>query len=1508
MTAQLTRIKNDQIYDKTITANTKVMDRSVTGALLEENLVLNSTVTIQGNLTVTNNYIVTTTVNTNINDPLVIFNSGYVGSPTYDIGVLMNRNLAAMSNPNYGGLNAAWIWREADGSFEGILTTETGTTAGSINRTAYANLVIGNTIITTTAGEVVDSTSTGSGALQVVGGVGITANLNVGSTNDNWNTILGNSYFGTTTLTYPAGNQLASQQAVENIKTFTGSAFNLALINSDAAAHATFTQNTAAQGGQLSIVTYQSGNDINFSPNGFYALSLAAANGSVIVQPTTNSTAADPYHTGAVVSQGGVGIQGNINVFGNASIGGLVLGSSVLEAGDVAVANMFLGNSINTALIRPQTIAIGFNIGQGGAIGPQSIVIGSNIGTITQSGFLNTVIGTYAGQAGFGDQNTFIGGASGGLASGNVNTFLGALAGSAQSGGDYNVILGSYNSISNFTTAYPLDISNTSRNVVISDGEGNVRVWIDPAGTARFTGNTTVTHATPNTGAMVIEGGLGVLGNLVVAGNAIAVSNGLVIGGNTNSAGGTIYIGGNVLTASLGANSIVIGNQAGGSGSGANVTIVGDQAGIYNPGANDVLIGRGAGLSHTGVNSTFVGTLSGKNTTGSDNQFFGYNSGSEVTTGTKNVIVGAYDGNVFASLDNRVMISDGAGEPRIYIDNKGGVQVISSEESTSAYGALRVEGGASIAKKLHVGGNLVVSGNLFVMDTISYVNSDVVSITDPIILLNTGPNGAVLGTSVNFDVGVRARHWYNSASRDAFFGRIDSSDEWEFYADVTSESANVIAGTIGNIRVGGIHLSNAYNAIDKSGVRGRGAITTLGGASIALDTYIGGWTYNSGQTNTGNYNQTGATTTFTLTGTDTVTIAPATAAQVSTIDNMAIGQTTPANGKFSNLVVSSDGSGYNMTIQGSGFANIAPTGAVKINPGSLNGQDSNMDNVFIGNTVPRDANITQANISYSLTLRSFTANSVLFVGPSGNLAVDQMNQGFNFQRLTGNTLSGIQLSLGTNNDFNGTDTLNIYYQGDSYLPQSAIAANTVGQSPGWTVATSRGTGHAPSTVQDGDFLGRFGAYGYTDAGDYQELGAWKYVARGDHTTGNGLGGEAQLWTKQDGTAAAGNIALRVDNNQVATFYGQVIIANTTGITNSFNNSSDGALYVQGVVGIRGNIVANAGLRVNDGQNIDHDTYIRGSNDATLIWARSKNSYNSVIIGNSATEGDLVTGAKLQIFSDDTILMPRGDNTGRPATPTPGMIRYNYVRNDMEYWNGTEWFAPQASQAAILKQNTFIGNGVQQVFTLSNAATSNSAWVSINGVIQIPGNLYSYTIENSYQLTFNEAPEDGDVIDVRIITVPAEFRGVYSLNNLVAFDALDQDFGANISTGDSYGNVSNVVVSFTNTGSVVYYGMGNILVGTSTATLHSFEVAKYRSAKYYIQVSNFGLSEYETSEVMVVHNGTTAYSTQYARIFTGASSLGTVGVTLSSGNVSLQFTGVNSGNYVKVRAEYTTGYN
>jgi len=140
----VTRIKNNQITDSTITFQ-KIASGTLTGGLFNANLTLNSNVSIVGNLQVTGNTTTVNSIDTLVNDPLITLNNGYVGSPAYDVGILFNRALGSIGN--YGGKNAALVWSETDGAFIVVLTTETGTTSGVINRAFKANLIVGNVTV-----------------------------------------------------------------------------------------------------------------------------------------------------------------------------------------------------------------------------------------------------------------------------------------------------------------------------------------------------------------------------------------------------------------------------------------------------------------------------------------------------------------------------------------------------------------------------------------------------------------------------------------------------------------------------------------------------------------------------------------------------------------------------------------------------------------------------------------------------------------------------------------------------------------------------------------------------------------------------------------------------------------------------------------------------------------------------------------------------------------------------------------------------------------------------------------------------------------------------------------------------------------------------------------------------------------------------------------------------------------------------------------------------------------
>jgi hypothetical protein len=141
----LTRIKNNQITDSTILANTKIVPGSIVGSLFNTNLTMTSDVTITGNLTVqgSSTYLTVASTNTYVNDPLIILNNAFSGTNTYDVGLLFNRGNQATS---------ALIWNEANDEFRLQFTTDDGTGYGAINNSGYANVRVGNVTVQYDAG------------------------------------------------------------------------------------------------------------------------------------------------------------------------------------------------------------------------------------------------------------------------------------------------------------------------------------------------------------------------------------------------------------------------------------------------------------------------------------------------------------------------------------------------------------------------------------------------------------------------------------------------------------------------------------------------------------------------------------------------------------------------------------------------------------------------------------------------------------------------------------------------------------------------------------------------------------------------------------------------------------------------------------------------------------------------------------------------------------------------------------------------------------------------------------------------------------------------------------------------------------------------------------------------------------------------------------------------------------------------------------------------------------
>jgi hypothetical protein len=143
-------------------------------------------------------------------------------------------------------------------------------------------------------------------------------------------------------------------------------------------------------------------------------------------------------------------------------------------------------------------------------------------------------------------------------------------------------------------------------------------------------------------------------------------------------------------------------------------------------------------------------------------------------------------------------------------------------------------------------------------------------------------------------------------------------------------------------------------------------------------------------------------------------------------------------------------------------------------------------------------------------------------------------------------------------------------------------------------------------------------------------------------------------------------------------------------------------------------------------------------------------------------------------------------------------------------------------------------------------------VFING-IKVVGSGQDYTTSNSAAITLTSVVESGEVVQI------------LAFNPLTSF-----------------------VETYSNTASIT---------STDAFVVDSFSEATFRTAKYLVSIASN--SQYHATEVLVVHDGTTAYSTEYATIFSD-NSLGIISANLNNANVELILTPTYSDGNVRAK--------
>ena len=954
----VTRIKNNQITDKAITY-AKIADTTITGGQLSADLVYASNLTVQGNLTVSGNTTVVDSTNTTVADPLTLLASGLSGSPSNDVGFLINRG---------SSIKQAIVWNEVNNEFAVFSTTATTGSTGSINNSGYT---------TFKAGEF------------KAGNLSMTGN-SVTSTGDDLN------------LTAASGNVIATNLTVSSLTAdripYTGVGGYLStttFLTFDPATGDFYAK--SVQGGNLKLAlntlssTDTDGN-INISPNGAGLTKISnlsvtglSANSVIVVDAdgkfTTDGEFTFNGTTNALVLNGTANI-GNISLANN-TIGSIDANGNIEltpnGSGQVVASNVKItGGAMDNVIIGATTTANASfataNIGNAfvTALTSGRVTYASTNGELVDSAnltFNGTKLGTVDLEAsgdissanlkasGLTQDRVLLAGSAGALVdsanltfSGTLLTVTGNVSANNLSAGDkvstanlqvtaINQDKVLYTTTSGLVTSGNLGYDGTTLDVSASGNisAGNISTgYIVSSGSANavtFNGNLAATNANVT--------GTADIGNLNVTGTFGVVD--LSASGNV-SANGTVSAIGNVSGGNLTTTGLI---DATGNVSGGNLTTVGDVAG------NNIIATNNANAT------TFNGNLDGTSSTVTGNSNASIFNGNLVGTYANvsgnvdggNLVTGGVvsaTGNV--SGGNLTTVGDVAGNNIIATNNANAVTFNGNLDGTSS--TVTGNSNASIFNGNLVGSYANVTGNV---DGGNLITGGVVSATGNVSGGNLTTVGDVAGNNIIAT---------NNANATTFNGNLDgttstvtgNSNASIFNGNLVGSYANVTGNVDGgNLITGGI--------VSATGNVSGGNLTTVG--EVAGNNAVFSTTANAATFN-GNLDG----TTSTVTGNSNAAIFNG---------NLV--------GSYANITGNLDAGNANVTsLLTAGNANV--TGTV----------DSGNANVT-GLITAGNANVTGLVTAGNATVSSLTSGRVVLAGTSGAL-VDSGNLTFNGTALT----------------------------------------------------------------------------------------------------------------------------------------------------------------------------------------------------------------------------------------------------------------------------------------------------------------------------------------------------------------------------------------------------------------------------------------------------------------------------------------------------------------------------
>lgn len=217
-------------------------------------------------------------------------------------------------------------------------------------------------------------------------------------------------------------------------------------------------------------------------------------------------------------------------------------------------------------------------------------------------------------------------------------------------------------------------------------------------------------------------------------------------------------------------------------------------------------------------------------------------------------------------------------------------------------------------------------------------------------------------------------------------------------------------------------------------------------------------------------------------------------------------------------------------------------------------------------------------------------------------------------------------------------------------------------------------------------------------------------------------------------------------------------------------------------------------------------------DSTVVQPSSWNAEHVFTTAAGKVLGRDSSGAgvlqELPLSFDPTgqsVLVPSGTTAQRPASPNPGMVRYNTTIATFEFWNGTEWYDVQhtTKYAAVAPTALYIGDLWYDTSVSNLKIWTGSVWAiafsTANALLLAGGTMVGSIIMNG-----------AEIIEAKGASVAAaSSTPVFSTTNgnytkITGINTVINDFGIIVQPGQRR--------------KVVFVGGGNVIaVGTGIAT-------------------------------------------------------------------------------------------